>query len=84
MLFGSSALFAQKSIEQSGIKITTAPLHCDVPSEGYQADLIALTITNITNEVKTLSISATSSSLTYSHQTTMATTTTSKCCFTAA
>jgi hypothetical protein len=57
LLIGSSALFAQKSINQAGIKITTAPLHCDVPSEGYQADLIALTITNTTNEVKTVSYS---------------------------
>jgi len=57
LLLGSSALFAQKSIDQAGIKITTAPLHCDVPSEGYQADLIALTITNTTNEVKTVSYS---------------------------
>ena len=57
LLFGSSALFAQKSIEQAGIKITTAPLHCDVPSEGYEADLIALNITNTTNEVKNVSYS---------------------------
>ena len=57
LLIGSSALFAQKSIEQAGIKITTAPLHCDVPSEGYEADLIALTITNTTNEVKNVSYS---------------------------
>jgi hypothetical protein len=57
LFIGSSALFAQKSINQAGIKITTAPLHCDVPSEGYQADLISLTITNTTNEVKTVSYS---------------------------
>lgn len=57
LLFGSSALFAQKTIDQAGVKITTAPLHCDVPSEGYQADLISLTITNTTNEVKNVSYS---------------------------
>ena len=57
MLLSGSALYAQKSIDQSGIKITTAPLHCEVPSEGYEADLIALTITNTTNEVKTVSYS---------------------------
>ena len=57
LLIGSTALFAQKSINQNGVSITTAPLHCDVPSEGYQADLIALTISNTTSEVKTVSYS---------------------------
>ena len=57
LLLGSSTLFAQKSVTQAGIKITSAPLHCNVPSEGYEADLIALTITNTTNEVKTVSYS---------------------------
>lgn len=57
LLFGSSALFAQKTINQAGVKITTAPLHCDVPSEGYQADLVALTFTNTTNQVKTVTYS---------------------------
>jgi len=57
LLLGGSSLFAQKSIDQNGIKISTAPLHCDVPSEGYEADLIALTITNTTNEIKTISYS---------------------------
>ena len=41
LLLGGSSLFAQKSIDQNGIKISTAPLHCNVPSEGYEADLIA-------------------------------------------
>jgi hypothetical protein len=57
LLLGGSSLFAQKSIDQNGIKISTAPLHCNVPSEGYEADLIALTITNTTNEIKTISYS---------------------------
>lgn len=57
LLLGSSSLFAQQSIQQNGIKITTAPLHCDIPAEGYQADLIALTIVNTSNEVKTVSYS---------------------------
>lgn len=52
LLLGSGAAFAQKIVNQGGIEITTAPLHCDVPSEGYQADLIALTIVNTTNQVK--------------------------------
>lgn len=57
LLLVANNSFAQKSIDQSGIKITTAPLHCDVPSEGYQADLIALTVTNTTNQIKTVSYS---------------------------
>ncbi|MFM7005982.1 MAG: hypothetical protein ACKOWX_01880 [Flavobacteriales bacterium] len=57
LLVGSTALFAQKSIDKNAISITTAPLHCNVPSEGYEADLIALTITNNSNEVKTVSYS---------------------------
>ena len=57
LLLASSSFFAQKSIDQAGVKITTASLHCDVPSEGYQADLIALTIVNTTNELKTVSYS---------------------------
>jgi hypothetical protein len=42
LLIGGSALFAQKSVYQSGIKISTVPLHGDVPADGYQADLIAI------------------------------------------
>ena len=52
LLLGSGGAFAQKTVNQGGIEITTAPLHCDVPSEGYQADLIALTIVNTTDQVK--------------------------------
>ena len=55
LLFGSSAFFAQKAVNQNNISITTSPLHCNVPSEGYEADLIALTISNSSNEVKTVS-----------------------------
>lgn len=57
VLLASQSIFAQKSIDQAGVKISTAPLHCDVPAQGYVADLIALTITNTTNEVKTISYS---------------------------
>lgn len=57
LLLGSGGAFAQKTLNQGGIEITTAPLHCDVPSEGYQADLIALTIVNTTNQVKVVQYS---------------------------
>jgi hypothetical protein len=57
LLLFSSTTFAQKEISKSGIEIQTKPLHCNVPSEGYEADLIQLTITNTTNQVKTISYS---------------------------
>lgn len=57
LLFFSFTSFAQKAISKSGIEIQTKPLHCNVPSEGYEADLIQLTITNTTNQVKTVNYS---------------------------
>ena len=57
LLLFSSTSFAQKAVNQAGIEIQTKPLHCNVPSEGYEADLIQLTITNTTNQVKTVNYS---------------------------
>ncbi|MEN9743138.1 MAG: hypothetical protein RLZZ65_943 [Bacteroidota bacterium] len=57
LLFFSTFSFAQKSVNVSGIDIQTKPLHCSVPAEGYEADLIQLSITNNTNQVKTVSYS---------------------------
>ena len=57
LLLFSTTSFAQKAINQAGIEIQTKPLHCNVPSEGYEADLIQLTITNTTNQVKTVNYS---------------------------
>jgi hypothetical protein len=57
LLLFSATSFAQKSVSKSGIEIQTKPLHCNVPSEGYEADLIQLTITNTTNQVKVVNYS---------------------------
>ena len=57
LLLFSATSFAQKSVSKSGIEIQTKPLHCNVPSEGYEADLIQLTITNTTNQVKVVTYS---------------------------
>lgn len=57
LFFFSLTTFAQKTISNSGIEIQTKPLHCNVPSEGYEADLIRLIITNTTNQVKIVNYS---------------------------
>lgn len=57
LLLFSSTSFAQKSITKAGIDIQTKPLHCNIPAEGYEADLIQLSITNTTNQVKTVTYS---------------------------
>lgn len=57
LLLFSATSFAQKAVNKAGIDIQTKPLHCNVPSEGYEADLIQLTITNTTNQVKTIQYS---------------------------
>jgi hypothetical protein len=50
-------LNAQKNIESNGIKITTKQINCNIPSQGYESDLIQLTIENETNTVKTVTYS---------------------------
>ena len=50
-------LNAQKNVESNGIKITTNQINCNIPAEGYESDLIQLTIKNETNSVKTVSYS---------------------------
>ena len=57
LLLFSATSFAQKAVSKAGIEIQTKPLHCNVPSEGYEADLIQLTITNTTNQIKTVQYS---------------------------
>jgi hypothetical protein len=48
-------LNAQKNIESNGIKISTKQINCNVPAEGYESDLIQLTIENLSNSEKTVS-----------------------------
>ena len=50
-------LNAQKNIESNGIKISTKQINCNIPAQGYESDLIQLTITNTTNQVKTIQYS---------------------------
>ncbi|MEN9700163.1 MAG: hypothetical protein RLZZ301_1361 [Bacteroidota bacterium] len=57
VIFCSGLAFGQKSISKNGVTIDTKPLHCNVPSEGYEADLIQLAVVNTTNEVKTITYS---------------------------
>jgi hypothetical protein len=50
-------LNAQKNIETNGIKISTKQINCNIPAEGYESDLIQLTIENLSNSEKTISYS---------------------------
>jgi hypothetical protein len=50
-------LNAQKNIESNGIKISTKQINCTIPAQGYESDLIQLTIENETNSVKTVTYS---------------------------
>lgn len=50
-------LNAQKNIETNGIKISTKQINCNIPAEGYESDLIQLTIENISNSEKTVTYS---------------------------
>jgi hypothetical protein len=53
--FFGFGLNAQKNIESNGIKISTKQINCHIPSEGYESDLIQLTIENLSNSEKTVS-----------------------------
>jgi len=50
-------LNAQKNIESNGIKISTKQINCNIPAQGYESDLIQLTIENESNTVKTVTYS---------------------------
>ncbi len=50
-------LNAQKNIETNGIKISTKQINCNIPAEGYESDLIQLTIENLSNSEKTVTYS---------------------------
>lgn len=53
----SNISFSQKNIEINGVKISSQQVSCNIPSEGFEAEMVLLTIENTSDSVKTVRFS---------------------------